>query len=700
MTEPTAEPRSPGRPGGRVGGGRSPRPGRRRPGSDLLRFAALLLGLPPLFHLVRADVLSFFLLWIAAATLIRSKATAFDRMMISGVTLVGWTCVLGLVASRWPWGLAPLALAELTAVVLVVARAAVGPAPRRPGVAPAARIRALLPTRDHPLLLSAGLACAFIMYPVLRRDATGRLALILSAEDLGRHSALYDTILRLGGLASLHQTEAAGTVQQGLATYPQGSHLTLAVITSFLRGGTGRGESLIQTSLFVLLYTVTTAALAVAVLWAMHRAAGPALRGWRGLALLLPATAFLVVAELPKMYLNGFISEIFALGLLAVLVALAIRPLTRIHEQVVVLAALTVGISFGHYLLLPAAGLTVLGWAVVHLRGWKRHWVFVLATSAVAGVLALFPIYVNLKSAGSADVLTLPGGIGPVGRHVLFPLVAATVVVLLTPAARANRACRAALVSCTGIVLLSFGIMTYQVRTVGSTSYFYEKMLHQLLVIGLVTMAAALLPLFGRRVFAGGRPAVTRTEPRTRTRGPGLGLRSGIAVLAATGCLLYGVISDGQPDAAFASGWEGSPGRVMLRGAQARGDVAKRVAAIHTSRPAHDERIAVSLGGSRAWGEQAADWGSGEDNLWLGVLNRDQGRSWKAWEWALSRRSAQDILDYAATSPDPLRFYLDDAKLIAEVKSLAGKGKHPGLEVCQIRRNAEGKLEVEPVRIG
>ncbi|MEU6232438.1 hypothetical protein [Kitasatospora sp. NPDC047058] len=656
-----------------------------------------MLGLPPLFHLVKADLLGFLMLWIATATLIRSSATAFDRLMISGVTLVGWTCALGLVASRWPWGLHPLALAELTALALVAVRAVHAPAPASRTLTPGARIRALVPTRDHPLLLSAGLAVAFIMYPVLRRDPTERLALILSAEDLGRHSALYDTILRLGGLASLHQTDAAGTVQQGLATYPQGSHLTLAVITSFLRGGADRGSSLGQMSLFVVLYTVTTAALAVAVLWAVRRAAGPALRGWRGIALLLPVTVFLVVAELPKMYLNGFISEIFALGLLAVLVALAVRPLNRIHEQLVALAALTVGISFGHYLLLPAAGITVLGWAAVHWRGWKRHWVAVLVISAVAGVLALFPIYVNLKSAGSADVLTLPGGIGPVGRHVLFPLVAATIVVLLTPAALANRARRAALVSCAAIVGLSFAIMEYQLRSVGGTSYFYEKMLHQLLVIGLVTMAAALLPLFGRRVLAGGRSAGARTA------GPAVlrpGLRSGVAVVAATGCLLYGVISDSQPDASAASGWEGSPGRVMLRGAQTRGDVAKRVAAIDGSRPANDPRVAVSLGGSRAWGEQTSDWSSSEDNLWLGVLNRDQGRSWKSWEWALSRRSAQDILDYATTSPDPLRFYLDDAKLVAEVKALAAKGKHPGLEVCQVKRNAKGELVVEAVKLG
>ncbi|MFB6891155.1 hypothetical protein ACFCX4_17815 [Kitasatospora sp. NPDC056327] len=648
-----------------------------------------MLGLPPVFHLAGADVLGFLLLWGAAATLVRSRGTAFDRLMISGVALIGWTCALGLVAGQWSRGLHPLTLAWPTALALVAVRALAGPAPARPGLRLRARLRALVPTRDHPLLLSAGVSAAFFLYPVLQRSATERLALIVSAEDLGRHAALYDTILRVGGMASLHRAEAAGTVTLNLDTYPQGSHLLLAVLTSFLRGG---GPHDMRLSLFVLLYTATAAALAVAVLWAVHRAAGPALRGWRGLALLLPVAAFLVTAELPKLYFNGFLSELFALGLLAVLAALAVRPLDRVHEQLVVMAALVTGIAFGHYLLLPAAGATVLGWAVCHRRAWRRHWITALAAAAAAGGLALFPITVNLTTAGSADVLTLPGGINPVGRHVLFPLVAAGLAVLLTPAARAARSRRAALVAAGSIVLLSFGIRQYQLARTGTTSYFYEKVLHQLLVIGLVTAAAALLPLFGRRVLAGERAA---GGSRRRT-----GARSALAVLAATGCLLYGVVSDAQPDTSKVSGWEGSPGRKMLRGSWAREDVAERVALIDDARPARDDRVTVSLAGTRVWGEDDPDWGSAEDNLWLGVLNSDQGRSWRAWMWALNRHGARDILDYAATSPVPLRFYIDDASVAGELRSLAGQGRTPGLEVSLLGRDASGRLVAEPLRLG
>ncbi|MFB7474655.1 hypothetical protein [Kitasatospora sp. NPDC056184] len=646
-----------------------------------------MLGLPPVFHLAGVDLLGFLLLWGAAATLIRSRTTAFDRLMISGVTLVGWTCALALIVGQWRHGVHPLTLAESTALVLVVVRALAGPAPARPGLPLGARVRALVPTRDHPLLLTSGLAVAFVMYPVLHRNAAERLALITSAEDLARHSALYDTILRVGGLVSLNQAEAATTVEENLETYPQGSHLILAVITSFLRNG--RSHEM-QLSLFVLLYTVTAAALAVAVLWAVHRAAGPALRGWRSLALVLPAGAFLVVAELPKLYFNGFISELFALGLLAVLVALSIRPLDRIHEQLVVMAALVAGISFGHYLLLPAAGATVLSWAVCHWPSWKRHRVTALAASVVAGGLAFFPIAVNLSTAGSAEVLTVPGGITPVGRHVLFPLVAATLAVLLTRSARADRARRTALGACGSIVLFSFAIRQYQLQKTGDTSYFYEKVLHQLLVIGMVTAAAAVLPLFGRRILAGERHAAGSRSRR--------GLRSAVAVLTATGCLLYGVVFNSQPDVSRAAGWEGSPGRNMLRGGQARWDVAERVTAIHASRPAGDKRVAVSLGGHRVWDEVKPDWGSSEDNLWLGVLNSDQGRSWRSWMWGLGRHGAGDILYYASIAPEPLRVYLDNAELAAEVRALArGKGKEaPDLEVSLLRRDASGRLVVEP----
>ncbi|WP_031068036.1 hypothetical protein [Streptomyces sp. NRRL WC-3742] len=669
------------------------RPGRGRWDRSLLWFALLLLGLPPLLHLVKADLLGLLVIWGAAATLIRSSASAFDRVMISGVTLIGWTCALGVVASRWPWGLNPLALAETTAVVVVAVRAVRGPAPARKALPLGARLRALVPTRDIPLLLCSGFAFAFSLYPVLQRSAVERLALIFRAEDLGRHIALYDSILRFGGLASLHQDKAVETVQQGLATYPQGSHLMAAVLTTFLYGKPERLPGPDQVSLFVVLYTVMFAAMIVAILWAVRRAAGPALRGWRTAALMLPVTAFLLVAEMPKMYMNGFISEIFALGLLAVLVAVAIRPLGRIHEQVVVLGALTVGISFGHYLLLPAAGITVLGWAAVHLRLWKRHWVSVLAASAVTGAFALLPIFLNRNTeAGSADALTLQGGIGPVGRHVLFPLVAATVVVLLTPAARANRARRVALVSGGAIVALCYGLMRYQVWKTNGTSYFYEKLLHQLLVIGLVTMAAALLPLLGRRFLAGAGDA---SRPARRA-----GLRTGIAVLATTGVLTFAVISDSQPDVSSAAGWDGSPGRQMIRGAQARWDVAERVDTIYRSQPAGHPKIAVSLAGHRAWGDPAADWGSVEDNLWLGVLNKDQGKSWKPWAWTLTARPAQEILNVADTWPDPLRFYLDDDKQIAELKALAAKGKHPNLDVWQLKRDAHGTLVAEPLRLG
>ncbi|MFJ9695488.1 hypothetical protein [Kitasatospora sp. NPDC101183] len=650
----------------------------------------MLLGLPPLLHLVKADLLSLLLIWGGAATLIRSsRLSLLDRLMVSGVTLIGWTCALGLIASYWPWGLNPLALAEATAAVLVAIRAVRGPAPARPALPPLARLRALVPVRDVPLLLSSALVSAFALYPVLIRSATERLAMIVAAEDLGRHVALYDTILRLGGLTSLHQGAAAETVTQGLATYPEGSHLTLAVLTGFLHGGPERGAPMDQISLFVLLYTVMYAALAVAVLWAVNRVAGPALRGWRGFALMLPVAAYLAVTELPKLYFNGFISEVFALGLLAVLVALAVRPLTRLPEQVAALSALTVGVSFGHYLLLPAAGVTVLGWAAVHWRVWKRHWMAVLAVSVVTGALALFPAYVNSKTANS-DALVLTGGIGPVDRRLFFPLVALTLAMLLTPAARANRARRVALISCGGIVALCYGLMRYQAWKVGQTSYFYEKMLHQLLVIGLIAMAAALLPAFGRRTLAGG-PATGRLA------GLPAGLRSGLPVLAVTGLLVFGVIFESQPDSSLKYGWEGSPGRRMARGEQSRGDIAYRVAALDLSRPANDHQVAVSLLGHRAYGDATPDWGSVEDNLWLGVLNRDQGRSWVAWYWAINRRGPEEILDYADKSPEPLRFYIDDPKLLADLKALAAKGKHPRLEASQVSWNTKGELVVVPV---
>ncbi|MFD0278600.1 hypothetical protein ACFVHB_32480 [Kitasatospora sp. NPDC127111] len=678
-------------------GGGLPGPDLRRPDGRRLGFALALIGLPPLFHLLSADLLTFLMLWYAAASLIRSRATAFDRLVVSGAALIGWTCALGVVASYWPWGLHPVGLAEATALPLIAIRLG-----RRPEPAPTttgrhlpvrARLRRLVPGRDLPVLLSAGLSFAFVLYPVLRRDAVGRLGTVVGAEDLGRHAALYDTILRLGGLTSLRQGEAFDTVTLGLATYPQGSHLTLAVITSFLYDGADHGATLGRLSLFIALFAAVTAALATAVLWAMRRAAGPALRGWRGLALVLPAAAYLVGSELPRMHSRGFLSELFALGLLALLVGLAIRPLNRAPEQVVALATLTVGVSFGHYLLLPAALATVLAWAVVHRRRWLPHRVTVLALGAATAALALFPVYVNHKSAGSADVLTLPGGIGPVGRHFLLPVVVAAFAALLTRGSLANRPRRVALLALTAISALCVGLLSYQISTVGQTSYFYEKLLHQLLVIGLICFAAALLPLFGRRVLAGqwnGAGTDRRGERPTR-------LRAGVTVAVATGCLLFTVVDNGQPDASPA-GWQASEGRTMLRAALARPGVAARIAAIKANSP-QDGRAVVSLVGDRAWGELEEDWASAEDNLWLSVLNRDQGRSWRGWEWALHRRSAQDLLNFAASSPVPLRFFVEEhSQLLTDLRALTAGRDHPELAVSVVHWDGDGDLVAEPMK--
>ncbi|MBD0671020.1 hypothetical protein [Streptomyces sp. CBMA156] len=671
-----------------------PGTGFERPNAAQLRLAAALLILPPLFHLVSADLLTFALIWYAAATLIRSRATAFDRLMVSGGVLIGWTCALSLLAGYWPWGLHPVALAEATAVPLIAILLLQGPRPAGPAQRPWVRLRRLVPTRDLALLLPAAAAVAFTLYPVVRRNATERLGLIISFEDLARHAALYDTILRVGGLTSLHKSEAAVSVTTGLDTYPQGSHLTLAVITGFLRGGTTQGPALAQMSLFILLSALTAAGLAVAVLWAVQRVAGRALRGWRGLALALPTAVYLVVAEVPQLQARGFLSEIFALGLFALLLALAIRPLSRFHEQVVALGALTVGISFGHYLLLPAVGAVVLAWAVMHRRNCFRHWPTVLATAAVTGVLALFPPYSNAKSAGSADVLTLPGSISPVGRHLLLPLVVAAFLALLTRSARANRSRRVALASLAAVSLLCYGVMEYQLRTAGTTSYFYEKMIHQLMVVGVICFAAALLPAFGRRVFAGpGTAPAPGARPTVRSR-----FRSGVPVVAVAGCLAFAVLSNAQPDSGKA-GWEGSPGRSQLNGTGAHFKLAQRIAVLNTDHP-QDGRLPVSLAGARAWGEASPDWSGVEDNLWLSVLNRNQGSTWELWAWAIGHRSAQEMADFAASRPaTPLRFYVDEGSpLLADLKALAAAGRLPDLAVSALHYES-GDVSIRPVAL-
>ncbi|WP_441245743.1 hypothetical protein [Kitasatospora sp. McL0602] len=595
------------------------------------RWALGLLAAPPLLHLLRLDLLTLALLLAAAASLFRSRLGLLDRLVLAAGGLTGWLCLLGVAASRWPWGLHPLAIAEATAVPLAALAATRRPTLPRPT------------TRDALLLLPVAATAWFYLGPLLREGFTGRLAAIYHGEDLARHFALYDSVLRFGGYLTFHRAEADITLQDGFQSYPQGSHLTLAVLTEFAFGGDVPSGAPAALSRFVLLAAGVLTACVGAVAWAARWTAGPALGRWAVLPLTAAAAGYLVLVEATPLLLTGFESELFGLALFALLAALVVRPLGRPGEQAVLLGALTTGISFAYYLLLAAALPLLLVWALAHRRRLPR-WPWLLLAVVGTAAAAALPVLANWKQAGSADVLVMAGGVMAVSRHLLLPLLALAALGLLTRAARRNAPRRAALGALAVTGAVAFALMRYQLATAGHVSYYYEKLLHPLVVVVVLALGAALVPAVGRR--RGGPPWA----------------------VAVTAVVLGALVLNSQPDhPGTQTGWAGSSGAAYLHGDRAAPASAALVTAIDATRPVPDPRAAVLLVEPHA-GE---DPRFREGSLWLGVLARDNGLSWRAWIWGRWRHSAQEIADYAAAYPVPLRVYLDDPALAAETRRLA-----------------------------
>ncbi|MFB7662424.1 hypothetical protein ACFC1R_00540 [Kitasatospora sp. NPDC056138] len=646
------------------------RPGRLAP-SALLPSAVLLLA-PPLLHLLRADLLTLVLLWVATAARFRSRLSALDRLVLAAGLLTGWCCLLGVLASLWPWGLHPVALAEATALPLAVA------VPARP--ARLFRRSFRVPLADRLLLLAMAAVGWCYLRPLLAEDATGRLAALFHGEDLARHFALYDAVLRLGGYLVFHPEQAAVALQEGFQSYPQGSHLVLAVLTGFVRSGTGAPESLASLGAFTLLAGAVLTACVAAVLWAACRVAGPALGGWAVLPLCALTGGYLVLAEATPLLLAGFESELFGLGLFALLTALALRPVGRPGEQLLLLGSLTVSLAFAYYLLLVPAVPVLLIWAVVHRRRLRPVRRTASAAAVLTGAAAALPVLANWSQADSPAVLAMPGAVQPVVRHLLLPLLALTVLGLLTRAARRNAVRRAALgavLAVAGIVLV---LRQYQLASTGHTEYYYEKLLHQLVVVGMAALGAAVVPLFGPP----GRRGRAETGADRRTAPLARAAWSGAAALA----VLAALVLNSQPDERITrSGWQDSRAAGYLHGADAAPFSAALVTAAHASRPVPDPRIGVLLTEPR----QGEDPRFYEGNLWLGVLARDNGRSWRAWIWGRWRHTPQEIVDFADGSPVPMRVYLDDPVLAADTERLAGPGRRDRLEVALVSYAENGR---------
>jgi hypothetical protein len=431
---------------------------------------------PVATHVAGVDWLLVPVFLVALAGLQRGLVTALDRLVVGLAQAFGALGVAGLVFS-YVGRLHPVVLAG-TAFTLLVAAST-----RRGWVLPRR-------TRVTDALVGVcvlGVAVLAVV-PFALRDIGARLGIVAVGEDFSRHFVLFDQIGALGGYAFLHPAGAATLLpagEGGMRAYPQGTHYAYAVLDRFLRSSSrSSADPIVAMDVMIWLYVATFVFLALAVLWSAARIAGPGARPAAALPVLALAAAWLYFGEPMAIFLRGFPNELVGLALAALLTAVVVRPLTDRADQLATVALLLAGISFSYHLFLPYAGVLALGWAVRH-RMWRHRAALVLAAPTLA-VVALTPL-LNLHAA-SARQLTIAGTAlaADVPAFVaLLALATAGLVVrggLRSPARRMGTFALGAAVA----ILLALGV--FQLVTVGHTVYYFGKLLHLTVAVGLTLL--------------------------------------------------------------------------------------------------------------------------------------------------------------------------------------------------------------------
>ena len=319
----------------------------------------LLVGawvVPMVLYLVHADLVLPLLGLLGTAALLRGGRTLLDRLVLAVGLLVGATCAVGLVWSVWPWGL-PVPVCGWAFSVLVLIAALSGRRPRlpRPGWVDALSVGA------------AGLLIADLSVPYLRQSGFDeRVGILMSGRSSARHEAAFDDRPD-GGYLFLRQDQASDHIFSGMVYYPQGWHLTAALLDGFVRRPSGTPGGPAAFDHYIVWTLVGFGLLLLVLIWATQWLAGRLHVLQRLLAVAVVA-ALALGTELPRLLVRGYPSETLGLSLALIVAALTIRPLASVREQPIVLGALLVGIGFVYYLFLFPAGLLVLAW-LVQTRG-------------------------------------------------------------------------------------------------------------------------------------------------------------------------------------------------------------------------------------------------------------------------------------------------------------------------------------------
>jgi hypothetical protein len=494
---------------------RGGRDGERASAASLAAGIALAWTVSYLCHVVHLDLLLVPLVVLAFAAVLRTGAALVDRLMAAMPVTAGAVLTLGLATSLTP---VRLATAPQAALLLTAAVAAAWWSGRRPRV----------PWRVRPtdaLLLVLG---AFAFYEIHKPTGGKAISLQLEysvpVEDRITHFSIFDEIRRAGGYGFFHHF---------VAGYPQGMHYLMAWLDGYVGTFTHPADQLAEFSQYYLYIQVTYVALLVALVWAARWVAEPYLRGWRSAGLQVAVAAVAVLAPFPLMVADAFDAELFGLMLLALSIALLIRPAHSAVEHLVIGSAATIAVAFTYnaYVVFVAGAFVVT--TFLYRARYRGRLLFLGLGYAVALGIAAFPSVYATLSAGmdyGAQALVTVGRVVPVDKSLVVALALLTLAGLGSPAARRIPRPWAAAGAAAGaaLVLAVFGL--WQHAKLGADSYYFSKFLNAVFVILLVTA-----PVAGFLATRGWWERVRRPGARTAVLGLGAPLLAAATFATALG---------------------------------------------------------------------------------------------------------------------------------------------------------------------
>lgn len=524
---------------------------------------------------VHAAMLLPVLVVAATLLLVRAGERFLDRLVITLVTLYGFTCGIGLLFSVWPWHLHPVAVAAVAFAVL----AAIVAGGRRPKLPPAPRV-----DEAAALVLTAGVA-AFVAVALFRHPLAQRLGVFMMGDDSSRHFAIFDYIRRGGSYLFIRQPPGP-RILDVLVPYPQGMHFTWALADNFAHSSTHVPAPLALADDFLVFGVITYGLFALATLWAVLRLAGPRPRLWAALVGLVTLAAWCTLGYLITLHQRGYSNQLVSLGLMLVAVVLSARPLpaARNRTALIVFAAAIVGTAFTNFLMLPVQAVAALVWMWRQRRWLVAHWRLFVGVAIVTCAVAVVPVYVNVSTAATGFI----NGGGPVvaPRPLLtVALVVACLAAPVFPAVRRSPAFAAMAVNFAGAGLVALLVALNQIATAGRVGYYFVKSLQIFVLLAAVTLAA---------LAVGGLTGLAARKPghRIGLLAPGMGS----AVLAAL--LLWGALTHaGAQRDTFPENQvrHGSFGWAYLRGRLMLADPDVVVEAVRTTRHADQADVAWAL---------------------------------------------------------------------------------------------------------